>query len=174
MVGDNYQQWGFMSLAQRPMYAPLFQELLLLLHPLSSLPFDLDVPSKTRIQNDQKQDQTATLSHMILAQSSHTLQMSSIQRNGKSDKVTSGYWLDQTPTLAGESTVCYSDCTHKKEDKENRLENNDIPESSQRSQDDKSLSTLRWARLFGSVGGTKVGPSKAQKNICGSMRFVRY
>ncbi|KAI7793141.1 AP-4 complex accessory subunit RUSC2 [Triplophysa rosa] len=174
IVGDHYHQWGFISLAQRPMYGPLFQELLLLLQPLSSLPFDLDVPSKTHIQNEQKQDQTATLPHMLLAQSSQMLQMSSIQRNAESDvsrnKVTSGYWLDQTPTSACESTVCYSDCTHKKEDKETRMEKNDIPESTQRSQDDKSLSTLRWARLFGSVGGTTVGPTKAQKNISGSMR----
>lgn len=52
------------------------------------------------------------------------------------------------------------------------MENIEIPGPLQRSQDDKSLSTLRWARLFGSVGGTTVGPTKAQKNS-GSMRFVR-
>lgn len=171
IVEDYYHQWGFLSLAQRPKYGPLFQELLLLLQPLSSLPFDFDVPTETHIQN-KKQDQAAALPHGLLEHSSQILQMSSIQRTKSdvsSNEVTSGYWLDQTPTSERESTVFYSDRTHKKEDNEKRMGNNEITGSSPASQDDKSLSPLRWARLFGSVGGST---TKAQKNISGSMRLV--
>ncbi|XP_055064802.2 AP-4 complex accessory subunit RUSC2 [Misgurnus anguillicaudatus] len=175
IVKEFYHQWGFLALAQAPMYKPLFQELLLLLQPLSLLPFDLNLPCEP--QNKQtKQNQP----HRLLTQSAQILQMSSIQKNHKSpigrsdvlsNKVTSGYWLNQTPTSECEPAICCSDSTREKKDKEIQGMEKSEMGSSLKSQEDKP--SLRWARLFGSVGGTQVEPNQAQKNMSGNLRSRR-
>ncbi len=168
---EHYHQWGFLALAQRPTYGPLFQELLLLLQPLSLLPFDLYLPFEPHLQSKDKQNHRAPLPHQLLAQSAQILQMSSIQKNSRSPtghsdvfslRVTDGFWLNQTPT---------SECeTQKKEDVATGMENSEMPQSSTSPLGDKHLSELRWARLFGSNVGTPVGPQKAQKNMSGPLR----
>ncbi|XP_065146512.1 AP-4 complex accessory subunit RUSC2 [Paramisgurnus dabryanus] len=176
IVKDFYHQWGFLALAQGPMYRPLFQELLLVLQPLSLLPFDLSLTCETQNKKN-KQNQPRRL----LTQSAKILQMSSIQKNhnspiGRSDvlsnKLTSGYWLNQTPTSEYEPANCCSDSTHEKEDKEIQgMEKSEMIGSTQKSEEDNP--SLRWARLFGSVGGTQVEPKQAQKNMSGNLRSRR-
>lgn len=76
--------------------------------------------------------------------------------------MTDGFWLNQTPT---------SECeTQKKEDAATGRKNNEMPQSSTSPLEDKHLSELRWARLFGAKVGTPVGPQKAQKNMSGPLR----
>lgn len=48
MVASNYHSWGFLSTSLGPCQ-PLFQELLLLLQPLSVLPFDLNLLLEPRL-----------------------------------------------------------------------------------------------------------------------------
>ncbi|XP_016102692.1 iporin isoform X1 [Sinocyclocheilus grahami] len=171
VVTEHYHQWGFLALAQGPTYRPLFQELLLLLQPLSLLQFDLHLPSEPHLQSKEKQNHRAPLPHRLLAQSAQILQMSSIQKNSRSptghsdvfsQRVTDGFWLNKTLT---------SECeTQKKEDVATGMENNEMPQSSTSPLEDKYLSELRWARLFGSKVGTPVGPHKAQINMSGPLR----
>lgn len=79
-----------------------------------------------------------------------------------SQRVTDGFWLNQTPT---------SECeTQKKEDVATGMENSEMPQSSTSPLEEKHLSELRWARLFGSKVGTPFGPQKAQKNMSGPLR----
>ncbi|XDV53987.1 hypothetical protein PO909_022369 [Leuciscus waleckii] len=171
VVTEHYHQWGFLALAQGPIYGKLFQELLLLLQPLSLVPFDLHLPAEP--QSMEKQKHRVPLPHRLLAQSAQFLQMSSIQTNSRSstghsdvsERVTDGSWQDQTPT---------SECgTKKKEDEANGMENIEMPQSSTSPLEDKHFSELRWARLFGSGAGTLVGPQRAQKRISGSLRSRR-
>ncbi|RXN21324.1 iporin-like isoform X1 [Labeo rohita] len=51
------------------------------------------------------------------------------------------------------------------------MENSEMSSSSP--SEDKHLSELRWARLFGSKVGTPVGPQKAQKIMSGPLRNRR-
>ncbi|XP_052423321.1 AP-4 complex accessory subunit RUSC2 [Carassius gibelio] len=171
VVSEHYHHWGFLALAQGPTYGPLFHELLLLLQPLSLLPFDLHLPSKPNLQSKEKQNHRAPLPLRLVAQSAQILQMSLIQDNSRSPtghsdafrkRVTDGFWLNQTPT---------SECeTQKKEDAATGRKNNEMPQSSTSPLEDKHLSELRWARLFGAKVGTPVGPQKAQKNMSGPLR----
>uniref|UniRef100_A0A8C8EQW0 RUN and SH3 domain containing 2 n=1 Tax=Oncorhynchus tshawytscha TaxID=74940 RepID=A0A8C8EQW0_ONCTS len=48
IVATHYHPWGFLPLSQRPCQ-PLFEEFLLLLQPLSLLPFDLDLLFEPRL-----------------------------------------------------------------------------------------------------------------------------
>ncbi|KAL1266843.1 hypothetical protein QQF64_002518 [Cirrhinus molitorella] len=174
VVKEHYHHWGFLALAQGPTYGPLFQELLLLLQPLSLVPFDLHLPSEPHLQSKEKQNHRAPLPHRLLAQSSQILQMSLIQKNSRSPtghsdvfskKVTDEFWLNQTPISEYE--------TPKKEYEGMGMENNEMSQSSSSPLEDKHLSELRWARLFGSKVGTPVGPQNAQKNISGPLRNRR-
>ncbi|XP_077099111.1 AP-4 complex accessory subunit RUSC2 isoform X3 [Siphateles boraxobius] len=171
VVTEHYHQWGFLALAQGPIYGQLFQELLLLLRPLSLVPFELHLPPEP--QSMEKQKHSAPLSHQLLAQSAQFLQMSSIQTNSRSstghsdvsERVTDGSWQNQTPT---------SECgTKKKENGAIGMENIQMPQSSTNHLEEKHFSELRWARLFGSGVGTLVGPQTAQKSISGSLRSRR-
>ncbi|XP_051764451.1 AP-4 complex accessory subunit RUSC2 isoform X3 [Ctenopharyngodon idella] len=170
VVTEHYHQWGFLALAQGPIYGPLFHELLLLLQPLSLVPFDLHLPPEHNLQSRETQKHRAPLPHRLLAQSAQFLQMSSIQMNSRSStchsdvskRVTDGFGINQTPT--SESG------TQKKEYEGNEMESIEMPLSSTSSLEDKHFSELRWARLFGSGVGTPVGPQKAQKSISGSPR----
>ncbi|ROI48937.1 Iporin [Anabarilius grahami] len=173
VVMEHYQQWGFLALAQGPIYGPLFQELLLLLQPLSLVPFDLHLPPEPNLQRMETQKHRTPLPHWLLAQSAQFLQMSSIQTNSRSSashsdvskRVTDGFGINQTPTSKSG--------TLKKEDEGNEMENIEMPLSSTSSLEDKHFSELRWARLFGSGVGTPVGPQKVQKSISGSLRSRR-
>ncbi|KAG1970768.1 iporin isoform X1 [Pimephales promelas] len=169
VVTEHYHHWGFLALAQGPIYGQLFQELLLLLQPLSLVPFDLHLPPEP--QSMEKQKYRAPLPHRLLAQSAQFLQMSSIQTNSRSSKgpsdvsETDASWQNQTPT---------SECgTKTKEDEAHEMENIEMPQYLTSRLEDKHFSELRWARLFGSGVGTLVGPQRAQKSISGSLRSRR-
>ncbi|XP_051542278.1 AP-4 complex accessory subunit RUSC2 isoform X2 [Myxocyprinus asiaticus] len=181
-VMEHYHQWGFLALAQGPTYRPLFQELLLLLQPLSLVPFDLHLPSEPHLQGKQKQKQRVPLPHLLLSQSAQILQMSLIQKNHKSPlgqgdisskRVTDGHWLNQTPTTDCGIAVSCSESTLREEEEDTRMENSQMPGSSPRPQEDKSLGELHWARLFGSEVGIVVGSERAQKNLSGTLRSRR-
>jgi len=165
-VTEHYHHWGFLALAQGQIYGQLFQELLLLLQPLSLVPFDLHLPPEP--QSMEKQKHRAPLPHRLLARSAQFLQMSSIQTNSRSSKgpsdvsETDASWQNQTPT---------SQCgTKTKEDEAHEMENIEMPQYLTSRLEDKHFSELRWARLFGSGVGTLVGPQRAQKSISGSLR----
>lgn len=170
IVMEHYHQWGFLALAQGPIYGPLFQELLLLLQPLSLVPFDLHLPPEPNLQRMEMQKHSTPLPHRLLAQSAQFLQMSSIQTNSRSSashsdvskRVIDGFGINQTPNSKSG--------TQKKEDEGTEMENTEMPPSSTSSLEDKHFSELRWARLFGSGVRTPVGPQKVQKSISGSLR----
>ncbi|XP_051973260.1 AP-4 complex accessory subunit RUSC2 [Xyrauchen texanus] len=182
VVMEHYHQWGFLALAQGPTYRPMFQELLLLLQPLSLLPFDLHLSSEPHLQGKQKQKQKVPLPHLLLSQSAQILQMSLIQKNNKSPlgqsddsskRVTDGHWLNQTPPTDCGIAVSCSESTLREEEEDTRMENSQMPGSSPRPQEDKSLGELHWARLFGSGVGTVVGSERDQKNLSGTLRSRR-
>ncbi|XP_056322114.1 AP-4 complex accessory subunit RUSC2 [Danio aesculapii] len=157
VVTEHYYQWGFLALAQGPTYGPLFQEMLHLLQPLSLLPFDLYLPSQTNLQSKEKSKQRGSLSHQFLAQSAQMLQMSSIQTTSRSP---TGH-NDASNIARFKETQCV---IQKKEDEAAKTENSEMPQSSS-PLEDKHLSKLRWARLFGSgVSNTPVWPEKSQNN----------
>lgn len=158
VVTEHYYQWGFLALAQGPTYGPLFQEMLHLLQPLSLLPFDLHLPSQTNLQSKKKSIHRGSLSHHLLAQSAQILQMSSIQTTSRNPTGHSD--ASKMVTARFKETQCV---IQKKDAAE--MENSELPQSSS-PLEDKHLSELRWARLFGSgVSKTPVWPEKAQKNL---------
>nr|XP_021334973.1 iporin-like isoform X2 [Danio rerio] len=158
VVTEHYYQWGFLALAQGPTYGPLFQEMLLLLQPLSLLPFDLHLPFQTNLQCKEKSKQRGSLSHHLLAQSAQILQMSSIQTTSKS---ATGH-SDASKMARFKETQCV---IQKKEDEAAEKQNSEMAQSSSLLED-KHLSELKWARLFGSgVSKTPVWPEKSQKNL---------
>ncbi|KAK1800899.1 hypothetical protein P4O66_005562 [Electrophorus voltai] len=55
VVTEYYHPWAFLTLSQGPACGSLFQELLLLLQPLSHLPFDLHLLSELRLQSRPEQ-----------------------------------------------------------------------------------------------------------------------
>ncbi|KAF7700816.1 uncharacterized protein LOC124393884 [Silurus meridionalis] len=57
VIAEYYHPWAFLALSQDPAFKSHFQELLLLLQPLSELPFDLHLLSESRLQKRQEQNQ---------------------------------------------------------------------------------------------------------------------
>ncbi|XP_030623956.1 iporin [Chanos chanos] len=55
VLAAHYHQWGFLPLSRGLFCRSLFQELLLLLQPLSLLPFDLHLLSEARLRSRQEQ-----------------------------------------------------------------------------------------------------------------------
>ncbi|KAG7322918.1 hypothetical protein KOW79_014264 [Hemibagrus wyckioides] len=57
VIAEYYHPWAFLALSQDPAYKSIFQDLLLLLQPLSELPFDLHLLSEARLQRRQERNQ---------------------------------------------------------------------------------------------------------------------
>ncbi|TSM12497.1 Iporin [Bagarius yarrelli] len=57
VIAEYYHPWALLALSQDPVYKSLFQELLLMLQPLSELPFDLHLLSESRLERRQVQNQ---------------------------------------------------------------------------------------------------------------------
>ncbi|XP_043106556.1 iporin isoform X2 [Puntigrus tetrazona] len=171
VVTEHYHQWGFLALAQGPIYGPLFQELLLLLQPLSLLKFDLHLPSEPHLQSKEKHNHRAPLPHRLLAQSAQILQMSLIHENNRSptghSDVFSQWVTDEFRFNQKTTSKCK---TQKKEGVATVTKNSEMPQCSTSPLEEKHLSELRWARLFGSKVGTPVGPQNTQKDMSGPLR----
>lgn len=67
VIAEYYHPWAFLALSQDPACKSLFQELLLLLQPLSELPFDLHLLSESRLQRRQEQTQPPVRQSRFLA-----------------------------------------------------------------------------------------------------------
>ncbi|KAB5543793.1 hypothetical protein PHYPO_G00083710 [Pangasianodon hypophthalmus] len=67
VIAEYYHPWAFLALSQDPACKSLFQELLLLLQPLSDLPFDLHLLSESRLQRRQEQNQPSVQQSNFLA-----------------------------------------------------------------------------------------------------------
>ncbi|KAK3521904.1 hypothetical protein QTP70_018992, partial [Hemibagrus guttatus] len=57
VIAEYYHHWAFLALSQEPACKSIFQELLLLLQPLSELPFDLHLLTESRLQRRPEQNQ---------------------------------------------------------------------------------------------------------------------
>ncbi|XP_053331969.1 AP-4 complex accessory subunit RUSC2 [Clarias gariepinus] len=59
VIAEYYHPWAFLALSQDPSCKSLFQEFLLLMQPLSELPFDLHLLSESRLQRRTQQNQSS-------------------------------------------------------------------------------------------------------------------
>lgn len=73
VIAEYYHPWAFLALSQDPACKSLFQELLLLVQPLSDLPFDLHLLSESRLQKRQEQIQRSVKQSGFLALSGCSL-----------------------------------------------------------------------------------------------------
>ncbi|KAK2823740.1 hypothetical protein Q7C36_020340 [Tachysurus vachellii] len=67
VIAEYYHPWAFLALSQDPVCKSVFQELLLLIQPLSELPFDLHLLSESRLQRRQEQNQPSIQQSSFLA-----------------------------------------------------------------------------------------------------------
>ncbi|KAJ8005605.1 hypothetical protein DPEC_G00119680 [Dallia pectoralis] len=121
IVAAHYHPWGFLPLSQGPCQ-PMFEELLLLLQPLSLLPFDLDLLFEPRLiqknqehlrskeqlcsaSADQSLDQSRSSTFQLMrGWSSDSRRAESIREAHKDDKEGSGTGKREKPGLRREGT----------------------------------------------------------------------